>query len=31
MVVDSHEHIMFPTKDQLDKMDAAEVDKANTL
>ena len=28
MVIDSHEHIMFPTKDQLDKMDAAGVDKA---
>lgn len=28
MVIDSHEHIMFPTKVQLDKMDAAGVDKA---
>lgn len=28
MIVDSHEHIMFPTKVQLDKMDAAGVDKA---
>lgn len=28
MVIDSHEHIMFPTKEQLDKMDAAGVDKA---
>lgn len=28
MIIDSHEHIMFPTKDQLDKMDAAGVDKA---
>ena len=27
MVIDSHEHIMFPTKIQLDKMDAAGVDK----
>ena len=27
MVIDSHEHIMFPTKMQLDKMDAAGVDK----
>ena len=28
MVIDSHEHIMFPTELQLDKMDAAGVDKA---
>ena len=28
MVIDSHEHIMFPAKVQLDKMDAAGVDKA---
>lgn len=28
MVIDSHEHIMFPTKIQLDKMDATGVDKA---
>ena len=28
MVIDSHEHIMFPTKIQLDRMDAAGVDKA---
>ena len=27
MVIDSHEHIMFPVKMQLDKMDAAGVDK----
>ena len=27
MVIDSHEHIMFPIKMQLDKMDAAGVDK----
>ena len=27
MVIDSHEHIMFPTKVQLNKMDAAGVDK----
>ena len=27
MIIDSHEHIMFPTKIQLDKMDAAGVDK----
>lgn len=27
MVIDSHEHIMFPTKTQLEKMDAAGVDK----
>ena len=27
MVIDSHEHIMFPTKMQLDKIDAAGVDK----
>lgn len=27
MVIDSHEHIMFPTKVQLEKMDAAGVDK----
>lgn len=27
MVIDSHEHIMFPTKTQLDKMDTADVDK----
>lgn len=27
MVIDSHEHIMFPTEVQLDKMDAAGVDK----
>ena len=27
MVIDSHEHIMFPTKMQLDKMDEAGVDK----
>ena len=27
MVIDSHEHIMFPIKTQLDKMDAAGVDK----
>lgn len=25
MVIDSHEHIMFPVKMQLDKMDAAGV------
>ena len=28
MVIDSHEHIMFQTKIQLDRMDAAGVDKA---
>ena len=28
MVIDSHEHIMFPAKMQLDKMDEAGVDKA---
>ena len=28
MVIDSHEHIMFPTKTQLEKMDAAGVDRA---
>lgn len=28
MIIDSHEHIMFPTKVQLEKMDAAGVDKA---
>ena len=27
MVIDSHEHIMFPVKMQLDKMGAAGVDK----
>ncbi len=27
MVIDSHEHIMFPTKTQLEKMDAAGVDR----
>ena len=27
MVIDSHEHIMFPIKMQLDKMDEAGVDK----
>ena len=27
MVIDSHEHIMFPIKMQLEKMDAAGVDK----
>ena len=27
MIIDSHEHLMFPTKMQLDKMDAAGVDK----
>ncbi len=27
MIIDSHEHIMFPTKVQLDKMDDAGVDK----
>ena len=27
MIIDSHEHIMFPTKVQLNKMDAAGVDK----
>lgn len=27
MVIDSHEHIMFPTKVQLNKMNAAGVDK----
>ena len=28
MIIDSHEHIMFPPKVQLEKMDAAGVDKA---
>ena len=28
MIIDSHEHIMFPAKMQLDKMDAAGVDRA---
>lgn len=28
MIIDSHEHIMFPTQMQLEKMDAAGVDKA---
>lgn len=27
MIIDSHEHIMFPVKMQLDKMDMAGVDK----
>ena len=29
MVIDSHEHIMFPRKTQLEKMDAAGVDRTN--
>ena len=28
MIIDSHEHIMFPAKMQLDKMDEPGVDKA---
>jgi len=27
MIIDSHEHIMFPVKMQLDRMDMAGVDK----
>ena len=27
MVIDSHEHVMFPIKTQLEKMDAAGVDR----
>ena len=31
MVIDSHEHIMFSVKAQVDKMDAAGVDRAILL
>ena len=28
MIIDSHEHVMFPTELQIEKMDKAEIDKA---